>query len=1220
MDLSSRFNRFENLSENDSILLLIAAKYGRIDILEQLIFIYSDVEEFDWNLQNKYGLTALMIATKENQFDFVHLLLSVIKSTDLNLKCHEGLTAIAYAAMEGHLEIVKALIPKQNLDNLQLLDNCGQTLLNWAAKHNYSDIVELLISRFIQLNHEISLYPQDNSGCTPLDYAIQKQNTEIISKLLPYCDAENLTKIMPKSKPETVDEFDGDYDERDDENVLFFAANKGHINIIEALISQFNKFRHIHFSKYLNIKDDFGFTALTYVLHNDHINIAQALIPYIERSCMIELLYKSIQTDRRKITNLLLSELLRMNEDIDFVIKDKVNRTPLDWAATNGNVKLIKYIIFYIAKKEPQCTINALIDSAFIYAVGNGQLEAMDALYANYTENRLNATDNYGHTAMILAAKNGNNGALKFLLTYFLDNVDDQDKNRMTPLMHAAGQGHYSIVKMLLSKKANSALLDGNENTTLMHAILSGNLDVFDSVLNAINDKEMMSELILGSNLDYSTPIIMAAEYGYSDIIEKILSHLREDKIRLRALQAQDDRGRNALMMAALKGHLPVVKILISQKASLNQLDNQNQPALHYAILGGNLGVIDRLLPFYLDENKIDHANDFGQTALILASMQGLNSIVETLLVYQADPDLRDVNGFTALMLAIQNHHEETAHCLIEKLDLDLIDNQENNNSDTLLTLAAQVGMVSVVQLLLSKGADIHLRTINSQSALYFAILNNDVELIDVLIPFHEPTIFNTYDYLGLTPFLYAASVGSVASLNCLVVHAQNSGIVPNLLARDNEGLNTLMLACKGAHIEMIKALIPYFNPAQLVETDSNMGKTVLMLACQFDSDFILKVLLPHFGLNELNFEDQDGMTALMRACKEKRITACNALIARYVEIDPLSLIHQNSQGKTTLSYATESEDVSMVKTLYPYYDIKMMNMENKLLLCSLMEASIIVGNLAMVKFLTPYLERDDLLNSKTHSNKSFIMLACRFFSVEVLEFLIDQKIDLNHRDRDGNTALLISAVNNHPKAISILIPVLKDADLNAINVKGLSVLTYLIVFNNFELLDMLLSAKKIHINGIDLAYAVGNKNKAIRYRLTCDIQGSSSPLIESPLFTDYMLPKFKDEFLWFKKWLFHTLGFFRKHSPLENELIAKIVSNIYPKWYYHLENDHMKRLFIKLEDKLAEHRYPTPAQITLEPVRRPLIMSANIKTNNKRKKRPVEFTNSRYPRRIKSR
>lgn len=109
--------------------------------------------------------------------------------------------------------------------------------------------------------------------------------------------------------------------------------------------------------------------------------------------------------------------------------------------------------------------------------------------------------------------------------------------------------------------------------------------------------------------------------------------------IRIESRSADDE---SPLMMAALRGDLAQVKVLVARGADVNK---PGWTPLHYAATGGHAAVIGLLL----DENAyIDAASPNGSTPLMMAARYGNDESVRTLLLAGADPKLRNQLGLSA--------------------------------------------------------------------------------------------------------------------------------------------------------------------------------------------------------------------------------------------------------------------------------------------------------------------------------------------------------------------------------------------------------------------------------------------------------------------------------------------------------------------------------------------------------------------------------------------
>lgn len=118
---------------------------------------------------------------------------------------------------------------------------------------------------------------------------------------------------------------------------------------------------------------------------------------------------------------------------------------------------------------------------------------------------------------------------------------------------------------------------------------------------------------------------------------------------------AQDE---SPLMMAALKGHVDLVKKLIERGADVNKT---GWAPLHYAATSGQLAIMELLL----DESAyIDAESPNGTTPLMMAAQYGTPAAVKLLLDAGADPTLRNQLGLSAIDFANRANRKESAELI----------------------------------------------------------------------------------------------------------------------------------------------------------------------------------------------------------------------------------------------------------------------------------------------------------------------------------------------------------------------------------------------------------------------------------------------------------------------------------------------------------------------------------------------------------------------------
>jgi ankyrin repeat protein len=112
--------------------------------------------------------------------------------------------------------------------------------------------------------------------------------------------------------------------------------------------------------------------------------------------------------------------------------------------------------------------------------------------------------------------------------------------------------------------------------------------------------------------------------------------------------EVRNDKDESVLMLAALKGYLPLVKQLLEHDADVNKT---GWTPLHYAASSGHLSVIELLLH---NSAYIDAESPNGTTPLMMAAMYASPEAVKVLIQAGADLNLRNQLGLSALDFAVR--------------------------------------------------------------------------------------------------------------------------------------------------------------------------------------------------------------------------------------------------------------------------------------------------------------------------------------------------------------------------------------------------------------------------------------------------------------------------------------------------------------------------------------------------------------------------------------
>ncbi|NLJ76136.1 MAG: hypothetical protein GX325_02615 [Peptococcaceae bacterium] len=240
--------------------------------------------------------------------------------------------------------------------------------------------------------------------------------------------------------------------------------------------------------------------------------------------------------------------------------------------------------------------------------------------------------------------------------------INAQDENGMTPLIHAAFFGHLHVVKELLDLGADVNLRGKGGVTVLMAALQNvANGDIARMLVEGGADVNAGDEQGL-------TPLMAAI---YTDSKEMTLYLLEKGA----KIDVKNDKGWTALDLAKQKGNRQLIRIL-HRAGSFQNAD------LIYAARIGDIGWLEEMIKGGGDVNA---CNESQETPLIWAAFYGHYKGARLLLDHGARVNDRSKGGWTALMAAVETGRKDVVELLLER-GADVT--AKTDQGDTALTLA----------------------------------------------------------------------------------------------------------------------------------------------------------------------------------------------------------------------------------------------------------------------------------------------------------------------------------------------------------------------------------------------------------------------------------------------------------------------------------------------------------------------------------------------------
>jgi ankyrin repeat protein len=219
--------------------------------------------------------------------------------------------------------------------------------------------------------------------------------------------------------------------------------------------------------------------------------------------------------------------------------------------------------------------------------------------------------------------------------------------------------------------------------------------------------------------------------------------------------------------------------------AEVNEAQLDGTRPIHWAIYRVDYELLDALIA---KKAKVDVTNEFGSTPLAEAVNVTDARMVKTLLDAGSGPEGANLDGETALMLAIKHGALNIVQMLIQAgANVNTVE-KEHHQTPLMYAAAAKKNAGEMVRLLLSKGADVKPRE------LYYDWPSQISQ---------EPRV-QYHPVGGLTALLYAARDGCYECVEALIANGADANVPTP------EGVTALMIALDNDNNDIAKLLLDH--------------------------------------------------------------------------------------------------------------------------------------------------------------------------------------------------------------------------------------------------------------------------------------------------------------------------------------------------------------------------------------------------------------------------
>ena len=386
----------------------------------------------------------------------------------------------------------------------------------------------------------------------------------------------------------------------------------------------------------------------------------------------------------------------------------------------------------------------------------------------------------------------------------------------------------------------------------------------------------------------------------------------------------RNDDGSTPLQWAVYNNDLAAVKRLLRAGADLKLANNYGATPMSLAAEVGNTEMLKVLLEAGADA---DSPNPEGQTALLAVARTGIVEAAQVLLKAGATVDAREKwGGQTALMWASARRHPEMMQLLISKgadINARSIDRNYQRHIQaegrpksldsgglTPLMYAARENCMACVEVLLTNKADINLPDPDGVSPLLVAIMNANWDIAQRLITAGADV--NQWDIFGETPLFIALN------LRTRLDGGKGTSIDPMNKTTGLEIVKTLLDRGANPNAQL------FFQPANLAGTTNTRGATPLIRAANNADVEVVKLLLAYGADASINLADrQTPIHAVLagRAAEPQALELIRLLYFAGADAGAVALINhpQEIRGGSALHYAARKRFRSVITELALY-------------------------------------------------------------------------------------------------------------------------------------------------------------------------------------------------------------------------------------------------------------------------------------------------------------
>ncbi|KAK6174426.1 hypothetical protein SNE40_017704 [Patella caerulea] len=661
---------------------------------------------------------------------------------------------------------------------------------------------------------------------------------------------------------------------------------------------------------------------------------------------------------------------------------DYNNETMLHLACRNGTLETVRHLInqgFDIHTK-------GRIGRTCILLCSQSQTQATEKIELL----RLNGCNMFDidedeHTMLHLACMSGTLETVRHLISLGLD-INAKCRINGTCILHCGQSETQTIEKIefLMSKGGNINDTDFQNNGILHIDCALGTLDTVKHLLDLglnINTKGFKGSTCMLCSCQSETQAIEKIELlrtrggnmydtddDHSGMLHAACISSNLDTVKYLIdlgldMNAKDINGSTGILYSCQSKTQAIEKIefLRLKGANLYDTDENNNGVLHLTCISGTLDTLEYLIDLGLDINTKGFN---GSTCILSASKSKTQAIakIELLRLNGATVHDTDFQNNNILHIACAFGTLDTVSYLID-LGLDINSKGLKGRKSTLHCCQSETQPIEKIELLRSKGASVYDNDDDNNGMLHLACCFGTLDTVKYLI--NLGLDINMKGYKG-RKCMFMCSESEKQATDKIELLRSKGGTISNAV---------LHRACAFGTLDTVRYLLDLgFD----INTRGHKGRTCILQCCKSKRQAVEKIELVRSKGGNLYDTDDNNNGVLELACVSGTIDTVGYLIGLGLDIN-----NKGFQGRSCILLCSESKIQAIDK-------IELLRSHG--------------GNIH---------DRDDM------NNGSMLHIACANGTVDAVNYLVKQGLDIRTKDESGNTPVSLSfrsGVQSHEK------------------------------------------------------------------------------------------------------------------------------------------------------------------------------------------------------------